>query len=89
MKENQQICGKTKELNAIKQDIAFASVIGGKMTVLSLVSLIATVHNPESINVMCTAMCLAPNIYVISEARKETKKYIQLKREIQNLQNQR
>jgi len=54
-----------------------------------LVSLIATVHNPESINVMCTAMCLAPNIYVISEARKETKKYIQLKREIQNLQNQR
>ena len=82
MEENQQICGKTKELNAIKQDIAVASVIGGKMTVLSLVSLIITVRNPEAINIMYTLICFAPNIYVANEARKATKKYIQLKREI-------
>jgi hypothetical protein len=77
---------KTKELSAIKQDICVCGIFGSTMTVLSLLSLIATVRNPEAINIMCTAMCLAPNIYVANEARKETKKYIQLKREIKNLQ---
>ena len=84
LKKHEDLIYTNEKLKSIKQDAILAGTSGGAMAVLSLVSFIITVRNPEAISLMCTLVCFIPTIYYANETRKEMKKYNQLKK----LQNQ-
>ena len=89
LKEHEELIYANEKLKSLKQDVGFYSAFGAPMTILSLVSSIITIRNPEAINLMCTLCCLCPACYVISETYKARKKYIKLKKELKDFQNQR
>lgn len=89
LKEHEELIYANEKLKSLKQDVGFHSVLGTPMVILSLYSLIITIRNPEAINLMCTLCCLCPACYAASETYKARKKYIKLKKELKEFQNQR
>lgn len=89
LKEHEELIYANEKLKSLKQDVGFNSAFGVPMTILSLVSSIITIRNPEAINLMCTLCCFGPACFVTSEAYKARKKYIQLKKVLKDFQNQR
>jgi len=77
---------KLNELKSLKQNICVTGVLGSGVIALSLFWLMITFRNPDDGTIMGPLACLLPISAVIVDIDENAKKYIQLKKEIKNLQ---
>lgn len=84
LKEHEELIYANAKLKSLKQDITFAGILGTPMAILFLGSLVATIRNPAAINLICTLSCLSSAGLIASFGYRDAKKYIQLKKNLQN-----